>query len=371
MGDWDFVEHVGDRHPNYGSLNMPKKVLTYFEDIKKLCAMKDALGRGPAPTAWTYSKATQNGVEYSWLDWIYQPSLGWGKSKVLPMATKWSDHRLLIATVYVKRPKIEKALPAPRLPNLEVLEKAHKFWPSMLTVWERLMDNGPVTLEKWKVFKDHVLQTGRSEVNAMKKMGWKDWVATLKCEQIVPEDIITAAFRANAMLWARQTPPARTTPDWPAAVPVYKVAPARQKYFTPSPNSPWQIPHRRGVPAHIMKIGEVLKFATLEAKKKVSVLLEERDIHFTKAMKAKMERMTRTHSSEWYKLSSNKELNERGSRASVSVEGLRKPGEALTHTTLTEMASIAKDYFFDLHTPEPSPQKQENAQAILLEETRL
>jgi len=53
------------------------------------------------------------------------------------------------------------------------------------------------------------------------------------------------------------------------------------------------------------------------------------------------------------------------------MEGLRRPGEALAHTMLAEMASVAKDYFFHLHTLEPSPREREDAQTDLLEETRL
>jgi len=75
-----------------------------------------------------------------------------------------------MATVYIKKPKVERALPAPRLPNLEVLDKAHKFWPNILVAWEQLMANGPVTLEKWRIFKDHILQTGRSKVTVMKEL---------------------------------------------------------------------------------------------------------------------------------------------------------------------------------------------------------
>jgi len=87
------------------------------------------------------------------------------------MTTKWSDHRIVIATVYVKKPKVEKASPAPRLPSVEVLDKAHKFWPSILQAWEELTSHSPVTLEKWKVFKDSMLHLGRAEVAAMKVLG--------------------------------------------------------------------------------------------------------------------------------------------------------------------------------------------------------
>ena len=80
--------------------------------------------------------------------------------------------------------------------------------------------------------------------------------------------------------------------------------------------------------------------------------------------------MTRTHSSEWYKQSSNKELDERGSRVSVSVEGLRHPDETITHTRLEDMALVARDYFYHLHTPEPCLPARRMAQDILLEEVR-
>jgi len=83
-----------------------------------------------------------------------------------------------------------------------------------------------------------------------------------------------------------------------------------------------------------------------------------------------MDRMTRTHSSEWYKQSSNRELDERGSRASVSVEGLRRPDELVAHTDLEEMAPVARDYFYHLHTPEPCPPERRTAQDALLEEVR-
>ena len=44
--------------------------------------------------------------------------------------------------------------------------------------------------------------------------------------------------------------------------------------------------------------------------KGVAVLLDERAKNFAHAAKAKWEKMTRMHSSEWFKQSSNKELDE-------------------------------------------------------------
>ena len=242
IGDWNFVEHMGDRYPSGSNQSITKKLLANFEDIKKLCTLCDVPGRGPAPKAWTYSKMTHNGMTYSRLDRIYRPSSCWESGGVLPIATKWSDHRVLIATIHVRKPKVEKAVPAPRLPAVEVLDKAKKFWPSVLSSWDLLTKNGPVTLEKWKAFKDRVLHTGQTEVAAMKAMGKKDWLAALQREQVAPENILSAVAKANTFLWSKKEPPARMVPHWPAAIPAYEDTPAARRGFTPSPNSPWQLP---------------------------------------------------------------------------------------------------------------------------------
>jgi len=111
-GDWNFLEHTGDRHPGGRGNSAPKRVLEAFEGIKNLCTMQDASRDGPAPALWTYQKMTHHGRAYSQLDRIYKPSLGWAGGTVTPMDTSWSDHRLVIATAYVRQPKIQKAVPA-------------------------------------------------------------------------------------------------------------------------------------------------------------------------------------------------------------------------------------------------------------------
>ena len=105
--------------------------------------------------------------------------------------------------------------------------------------------------------------------------------------------------------------------------------------------------------------------------KSVADLLKERAERLETSTKAKWEKMTRTHSSEWFKQSSNKELDERGSRASVSVEGLQRANNPIARTDLAGMAEIAKEYFYSLHTPEPMDEAREAAQQALLEEIRL
>jgi len=157
-GDWNFVEYAGDRFPTAHPDRAPVRLLTAFNNIKALCGITDAAGAGPAPSLWSYRKMTAHGVVYSRLDRVYRPNLGWSAGDVQPIDTGASDHRLITVPVYPKKPKIEKARPAPRLPSLEVLDKAKKFWPAVLLAWDDMTSQGPVTLEKWTIFKESVLE---------------------------------------------------------------------------------------------------------------------------------------------------------------------------------------------------------------------
>jgi len=141
--------------------------------------------------------------------------------------------------------------------------------------------------------------------------------------------------------------------------------------FIPSPGSPWQSPVLTEPTPLSGTPDDAQAFLVPKLETSVAALLADRAKHFDTAAKAKWEKMTRMHSLEWFKQSTNKELDERGSRASVSVEGLRHPNEVLAHTGLVEMASVAKDYFFDLHTPEPSPPERVDAQCALLQEAKM
>jgi len=169
--DWNFVEHARDRCPSGSSNPMPRKILTTFDEIKHLCGATDVSGHGPAPSAWSYSKRTHNGMVYLRLDRIYRPAQGWRSSNMTPIATNWSDHRVISALVHVCRPKVEKAAPAPRLPPMETLDKAKRFWPTILKAWDELNSPGePINLERWTIFKKKVLETRIWEVSSMKKL---------------------------------------------------------------------------------------------------------------------------------------------------------------------------------------------------------
>ena len=78
--------------------------------------------------------------------------------------------------------------------------------------------------------------------------------------------------------------------------------------------------------------------------------------------------MEAKHTSEWFNQSSNKEADERGSRASISVEGLRLSDRHTATPVLGEMVQIARKYFYNLHTPEPASLARALAQSRLLDE---
>src|SRR5258706_14809509 len=80
--------------------------------------------------------------------------------------------------------------------------------------------------------------------------------------------------------------------------------------------------------------------------------------------------MERLHTSEWFNLSSNKEADERGSRASISVEGLRRSANTQATTDLRHMLHIAQDHFRLLHTPLGiSPERSVSQRTLLAEIT--
>jgi len=370
-GDWNFVEFAKDRFPTARPDAAPERLLTCFNRIKDLCGLRNTAGGDPAPSLWSYSKRTSHGQVYSRLDRIYRPSHGWSNSAVVPVDTGKSDHRLIMVDVHVKTPRIEKAILAPRLPSLEILDKSRDFWPSVLRCWNSQTRDTVVSLEGWKIFKDQVLASGIREANTMKAAKKKDWVDALRNDCVPPEQIMDVVARANRQVWSKRTPPARMPAKWPAAIPTYEVKPKPSRHFVPSKDSPWKTPIRRPNDAPRGTTAAHPTFAKPADIKRVATLLQDRVARFAKASKEKWEKMTRTHSSEWFKQSSNKELDERGSRASISVEGLRRPDEDVARTDLGSMTTVARDYFHILHTPEPLDDARLAAQDMLLDEVRL
>src|SRR5258706_15770076 len=80
----------------------------------------------------------------------------------------------------------------------------------------------------------------------------------------------------------------------------------------------------------------------------------------------KFKDMERLHTSEWFNLSSNKEADKRGSRASVSVEGLCRSINTPATTNLKRMLHIAQEHFRILHTPQAMSTARSVSQYTLL-----
>ena len=78
--------------------------------------------------------------------------------------------------------------------------------------------------------------------------------------------------------------------------------------------------------------------------------------------------MTLQHTTAWYWQSANKEADERGSRVSISVDGLHLNDTTPPTTELSQMVEIAQSCFIDLHTLEPNPPERLATKATLLVE---
>ena len=247
-GDWNFVEHPEDRFPFNESRSKAARLLGIFRDIKSMCKMEDCAGARPSMRQWSYSRMTASGRTFSRIDRIYRPSAGWSCRKPVPVATDWSDHRMVIATLMVLRPQVEKAVPAPRLPSLDVLSKSNTFWQSVVKIWGEATDGPPMTLEQWTTFKAGVLAAGLHASRSTRRNGRKDWLRAVKEENIHPADICNVMRKAADQLHAGPTVLAERGPVWPEAVPSYGRPPKRvSKGFQSSPTSPWQVPLRRPV----------------------------------------------------------------------------------------------------------------------------
>ena len=373
-GDWNFVEHSGDRFPFRESHTKASPLVNVFNDIRRICRMADCAGDRPSLRQWSYSKMTANGRTFSRLDRIYRPSSGWSNLRPVPIATNWSDHRVITTTLMVLRPRVEKAIPAPRLPSVDVLDKSDRFWKQVVTMWRDATKAGPMRLERWMAFKGGVLAEGLAVSRATKKNGGKDWLKALREENLHPTEIGSAMYKSLNQLHARPAPPARRRPIWAEAVPA-RGKPPRRIVAGPRSgvSSPWGVPTRVPMGAHTSgDKGDAAPELPHGAprSKGVADMLDGRAAFLASNTKRKAARMAKNHTSEWFRQSSNKELDERGSRASVSVEGLHRPLEASACTDLREMASVARDYFTTLHSPEPLTPDRTRTQRTLLRELR-
>ena len=362
-GDWNFVEHPGDCSPMSPPNPRMDLLLEVFSDVSALCCFRDAAGPGPCPRGWTYSKNTAQHKAFSRLDRVYIPHDGWAAEPPYVLTTNWSDHRVVVSDLIVTNPAVQVAVPAPRLPDLDGLSKSKTFWPSVLVAWRSMAQGGKVTLERWSAFKETVLRVGLAERTSFGRRTAKYWRDAVRREELAPDEI----WDAVRGLARHERPPRKREPArWKAAIPKYDVPPTPRTCFRPSPSSPWQVPVLARPPGRGAARAE--STGTQPCVKTVADMLDDKASSLRQNALRKMRRMAEKHTSEWYNLSLNKEADERGSRASVSVAGLRRPTEVSAQSNLRHMAGVSRDYFKELHRPEPMTEDRARAQdALLLE----
>ena len=375
-GDWNMVSHPSDRIPARPFSAYETRVSSLFDDLVTLCSLSDAAGPGPSLRGWTHKYARGAAISYARLDRIYRPMRGWSSSTPVVFQTIWSDHRFVWSDCIINRPRVEIAVPAARLPT--VLDKV--FWSEVDTLYDKLCSNS-VALHTWASFKKSVLSAG-VRCKTRRVSSWdKDWSAALRGDPI-PIDMVSTAIQALARpppppprkrgprSWRSAAPelvqpPVARNPKRPnrtvwasasAAPPLSYPVHARSAPLTPAPDP---LPYTRGASAPAAS-------SPPAPPPDIPAMLSARIKARRSAILRKMKRIESAHSSEWFNLTSNKEVDERSSRASISVDGLRLPGCASTSTNLKEMADIARSYFVELHSPEPSSDSRSDAQASLI-----
>src|SRR5882757_6412323 len=235
--DWNFVSHPEDRFPvdSFDSTRMDTAQI--FSDIESACLFRDAAGPHPFPSGWTYRGDPHGRTSYSRLDRIYYPTSVWSSANPLCFDTNWSDHKVVTATLTVLSPAVQSAIPAPRLPDVRVLNKDRSFWPQILSHW-RILCSSDITLESWTLFKTAVLHKGAA-ANRREKSSWSiPWKEALRGECLSPDEL-EAARRG---MYAPPRPPRPGRSRWAPTVPSAVIPPLYAKPRRPwahEPSSPW------------------------------------------------------------------------------------------------------------------------------------
>ena len=364
-GDWNFVRHPEDCSPA-GRDPPPSRLVRDFDTILAICEMQDVVGSGPSPRGFSYRGMNRGSPALSRIDRLYCPLTSWFPGPPVTIPVLWSDHSLVWSECVLSRPKVQMAVPADRLPPVHRLDD--KFWSDVLGSYSSLTSS-PVSLVSWSSFKASVLSLGVSSKSRSGSLYRRSWLDAFRGSQLSPDEFDTAVRWLNF-----EKKPARRPPKchrWPSAVPSLAASPLSVRpSWSPTPNTPFTastsvrlipiVPRSASAPPP--PTPSVAPPGSVE--RAVLRRLESR----AAAVKRKMSYMETNHTSEWYHLSANKEADERGSHASVSVSGLRASPALLASTNLGEMVQIARSYFFHLHTPEPPSTLRAAAQSALISE---
>jgi len=375
LGDWNMVEHPADRAPQKAPDSIFRRHLRLFTDLTALCCALDVAGPAAFPRGISFHHHASSFS--TCLDRIYAPRGICVAGRPVTIPTLWSDHSLVWAPLHVSNPRVKLAKPAPCLPGLPVLDGHSPFWPAVLTAYEQLLISS-VSLASWSSFKSVVLALGIQAKKATNTSCTKNWKALL-CGDLVPEGDLTDAIRHRGFSLSPPTRPRVRVHGWRSAVaepctPAPRPAPPHHSRW-PSALRPLLPPWHSSSSSADSPAASHRSTSTPPAPTPlpasdlaVATYVSMRADCVRKAILKKYRDMAHTHSSAWFKLSSNKEADERGSRASISVEGLRRSVTDPASTRLRDMVVIARDYYHALHTPLPVSTDRLSSQDTLVQE---
>jgi len=380
-GDWNAVKHPDDRAPRERPLASYRAVRHALTHVKSLCHLQDAAGPNAGPQGHTFS-GTGLAPWTSRLDRIYYPLDSWWASKPTVISTLWSDHKLVWAECGITAPRVQIAKAAPRLPDTNELAKNQDFWGPVLEKYNTLA-SGAVTLEAWMAFKKDVLTLGLKARRTQRRNQSAEWRAALQGDAIPLEELpvtLDAVQRyvpeqplnPRSCRW-RSTVGGNPSNAQPRAKHP-KISHCWQSALTPPPLMPPDDPapaHPPPYPQNPEPTPAATPWLTgraLAPWARTAELLAQRIESCRKAAIRKHRDITLRHTRAWYQQLANKEADERGSRASISVDGLRLDDSTPPTTKLSQMVEITRSYFVDLHTPEPNPLEPLAVKAALLEE---
>ena len=377
-GDWNFLYHPED-HFLKSKSPAPPAVIRSFDSLLAVCRMQDSAGPDLFPRGWSYESSRGSYIVWSHLDRVYYLcDLGSPRSPPLSVPTEWSDHYLVYVDCMVSSLRVQIAVPARRLPPVDSLDDC--FWNNVLGRY-RLLVSSPITLPTWTSFKSSVLSIGISASRHIGRAKTRNWQAALQGDRLSPKEF------DDAILWfARSAPSPNDVPApfrsagpichcrWLLAAPWVASRPvAPVPSWTPMLGSPWfpstLVPLRYF--AHPCQWPSTSPPAVITPSPpgpplSVPSLLTARVAARCRAARANCIFMAEHHTSQWYNMSSNKEADERGSCASISVAGLRPTSSSRASTSLSEMVMVAHSYFRSLHTPEPPSARRRDLQDSIL-----
>ena len=378
LGDWNMVEHPHDRVPQKAPDSIFCRRLRVFTDLTSLCCTHDAAGVHPFPRSISFHHRASSYSAH--LDRIYYPRQTCTAGKPVTIPTLWSDHCLVWAPIHITKPRVKLAKLAPRLPDMTTLDRHCPFWTSVMAAYDTLAASD-VTLPDWISFKQTILEQGLKAKAASRSSQTKCWKSLLRGD-LVPEDDLIDAIRHNGFIISPPNKPRGPRQQWPSAVPESLLPlpppppPPRHSWWPAACSSlpPWRSStlHAES-PVTRPPVDASPPLApppdpTNSACHAAASFLSERAEHLRQATLRRYRQMAATHSSAWFKLSSNKEADERGSRASISVEGLRRTLDDPASTHLHDMVVIAHDFYHNLHTPVPNSAARRTTQDTLIGE---